>query len=139
MKNLSAKTECPCGSKKDYNDCCGIFHSKKSEPITVEELMRSRYSAFSKKIADYLTNTLHPNERKKNKNKLSQSQLNQATWLKLEIIKTSHGNKADKIGKVEFKAHYTNGIKIFTHHELSRFKKHNGTWYYVDGKILIDN
>ncbi|HJO92956.1 MAG TPA: YchJ family metal-binding protein [Victivallales bacterium] len=136
MKNELSELKCPCGSGNDYNNCCGKFHNTKSFPETAEELMRSRYSAFSKGLVDYLTITFHPDVRTKPDNRLSQAQVEQSTWLKLEIIKTSHGKKSDKTGKVEFRAYYINDTKVSIHHELSRFKKHNGIWYYIDGIIF---
>src|SRR3569833_3134762 len=38
--------QCPCGSGKEYEACCGeIIGGKRAAP-TAEALMRSRYSAF---------------------------------------------------------------------------------------------
>jgi SEC-C motif domain protein len=139
MNNLFTEKKCPCGSDKEYNNCCGKFHSTKSSPNTAEELMRSRYSAFVNRLADYLIQTLHPDESKKAKNRLSYSQLDQTSWLKLDVMKISQGRKTDKVGRVEFKAHYIKDSEVCIHHELSRFKKHNGIWYYLDGTILINN
>jgi SEC-C motif-containing protein len=43
------------------------------------------------------------------------------------------GNK----GMVEFKAHFkTLGQEPQVHHELSKFRKQSGVWYFRDGKTL---
>ena len=45
---------CPCGSKKEYKECCEVFHKGGDAP-TAETLMRARYSAFEKnQILDVL-------------------------------------------------------------------------------------
>jgi SEC-C motif-containing protein len=48
----------------------------------------------------------------------------------------SQGGPNDKTGKVEFKASYIQEGERATHHELSRFRRSGGKWYYVDGSIL---
>ena len=53
---------CDCGSQKAYALCCGRYtwRGRKSLPRTRKRLMRSRYTAFCRKDADYLAATMAP-------------------------------------------------------------------------------
>lgn len=133
---MSSTKTCPCGSGHAYLDCCLPFHRNERYPNTAEALMRSRYSAYEKKCIQYLVDTTHPQKRSSNLHASIESWSNRSTWLKLEVLKTQQGQPDDKIGKVEFKAHYISDGKPFIHHELSRFKRHQNRWYYLDGKTF---
>lgn len=122
---------CPCGSQNPYSDCCALLHTGQKQAQTAEQLMRSRYTAFALGLESYLHETLHPRQRT-NTDRYTISELD---WLGLEILSTSHGALSDKMGKVEFRARYTYQGKQDQLHELSRFKKFKGRWYYVDGII----
>ena len=54
---------CPCGSSQLYAQCCGRFHSGAAAAPTAETLMRSRYSAYARRDADYILRTWHPTTR----------------------------------------------------------------------------
>jgi SEC-C motif-containing protein len=93
--------------------------------------MRSRYSAFVLKLEVYVLATWEKSIRPKRAD-LADSQTD---WQGLEIIDCKKGQASDSKGIVEFKAHYRLDGKVFTMHEVSRFSKHQGQWYYLDGKI----
>ena len=132
------KTEqCPCGSSKNYNDCCGIAHNNITHVETAEQLMRSRYTAFTLANDNYLHLSHHSETRPKSKADRNETVkwAKSITWLKLEVLKTSEGLSSDNFGIVEFKAYYLeNGITQIIH-EISTFEKENGHWVYVDGQI----
>jgi SEC-C motif-containing protein len=129
-------SNCPCGSGKDYDECCGVYHSNKSEAPTAEATMRARYSAFVKHEIDFVEKTHIPGTEDFDKSE-AETWAKNSNWLGLEIVKTSQGAEADSTGVVEFKAQYTdNNDKLFVHHEVSNFKKQDGKWYYVDGSIM---
>ena len=44
---------CPCGSGIALDDCCGKWHQGQPAP-SAERLMRSRYSAYTLGLIDYL-------------------------------------------------------------------------------------
>lgn len=127
--------ECPCGSGKIYEKCCGIVHTNINSVNTAEQLMRSRYSAFCMANGEYLHKSHHTKTRPKSKLERNET-VNWAksvTWLKLEIINTTKGSKTDDTGTVEFKAFYMeNGSSTFMH-EISTFNKTDGHWVYFDG------
>ncbi len=54
---------CPCGSGVAYDACCGPLHHGGRQASTAVELMRSRYSAYTLGLADYVFRTWHPRTR----------------------------------------------------------------------------
>jgi len=119
---------CHCGNTLSYENCCQPYHLNENVP-TAQALMRSRYSAFVLKNADYLYHTTHPSKRTHNSREAYLHSAKTTTWLKLEIL------YAD-MNTVEFKAYYlTAGHKVEALHEKSNFKLENGIWYYVDGNF----
>lgn len=122
---------CPCGSQNPYDQCCGLYLDQKHNPQTPEQLMRSRYTAYSQGNSDYIKNTM------KGKaligfDEAAKKELNQGiTWLSLQVIESSitHPN----LGYVRFSARYLENNQIKIIEELSEFHKENEIWYYVDG------
>lgn len=129
---LSSKS-CPCGSGKNFEECCGRFIEGDDVPATPEELMRSRYSAFVVKDFEYLFETTDPQTRNLFDHKANEIWAQSVTFTALEIVSTSEeGTK----GKVEFKAHFLEKGSAKTHHEMSRFRKSKGFWLFRDGKTV---
>ncbi len=126
---------CPCGSKKQYQYCCGKYLSGKATAETAEKLMRSRYAAFCKGDVDYLLATLHPDKRNESDRAELIKTINNTQWLSLTVINTNKGKKNDAIAYVEFEAVYqvTEPRQL---HERSRFIKTDGKWFYLEGDIL---
>ena len=120
---------CPCCSGKEYKNCCEPFHLNNDVPKTPEELMRSRYSAFSKVLPKYLVDTTHESTRKNNDFSDIEDWAKSNKWLKLEIVFAN----ADK---VRFRAYYQDEQgEIYEHDELSTFVQENDKWFYVDGEF----
>ena len=119
---------CPCGKDKNFEHCCGRFLSGKAIAKTPEQLMRSRYSAYSLgHYGEYLLNTWQPAM----VGNLTAESLSEKSceWLKLEILDTSQ--KGDE-GAVEFKAYYLGPDNIKeVMHEKSSFQRISGKWLYV--------
>ena len=119
-----------CLSGELYGQCCGRFHSGAAEAATAEQLMRSRYSAFVRLDADYLLRTWHPDTTP------ATLELDPGMgWRRLDILSTSGGGPFDTAGTVEFKAHYRHDGARGVLHEVSRFVREGGRWYYVDGDV----
>lgn len=129
---MSTSDQCPCCSGSPYSQCCQPFHNHTGKPATAEQLMRSRYSAFVKQLADYLITTRHPGKRHLD----SLEQLNQSFanthWLGLTILSTEKGTAKDTTGYVSFAARYQEAGKQEILHERSFFKKEVDQWYYVE-------
>ncbi|PPD04852.1 MAG: zinc chelation protein SecC [Methylobacter sp.] len=122
---------CPCGSKLDYSACCGRYHSSAAVPETAEALMRSRYSAYVLNNSRYLLATWSANTKP---NAIDFSK-DTAVWQALEIHKTQKGGAQDSKGVVEFKAYFLQDGEQQVLHEISRFQKLGGRWFYLDGII----
>lgn len=50
---------CPCGTGKKFGDCCGPFHAG-APCLTMTDVLRSRYSAFSWRNIKHVMATTHP-------------------------------------------------------------------------------
>ena len=128
--------KCFCGSDKVFKECCSQFLDHKKFPETALELMRSRYSAFSKGDIEYIYDSHHPDTRKEvNKEEIS-AWSKHSKWLGLNIIKTEKGGKTDNVGTVEFLCIYEIESRKMEHHEKASFRKTDGRWYFFDGEIL---
>lgn len=122
---------CPCGSGDDYSHCCELYIRGECSAPTAEKLMRSRYSAYAKRVSDYLLTTWHPDTRP-SRVRLDPDQ----RWIGLSIKSTEAGRETDESGRVEFVARFKVAGKGHRLRENSRFKKIDGRWYYVDGEHL---
>jgi SEC-C motif domain protein len=120
---------CPCGTKKQYLQCCGPRHDGTRPPETAEALMRSRYSAFAIGNGTYLVAT---GPGKGDADELS-SWGKSVFWLGLEVTAREKGEEDDTEGMVAFVARYLEGGKEFRLVERSRFEKRQGKWMYLDG------
>lgn len=130
--NVNAAT-CPCGSNHSYEACCGPFLAGVDSVQSAEQLMRSRYTAFTRANEAYLLATWHPSTRPA---ALTLNQPPDLRWLGLKIVRTELGIGKDERGTVEFVARYRIAGKGFRQHEVSRFIQEHGRWYYVDGELL---
>ena len=121
---------CYCGLDKQYAACCGRLHSGAENAATAEALMRSHYSAYVLKLADYLLATWHPDTRPAELD----LDADDTKWLGLEVKK--HVQQDETPATVEFVARYRIAGKGHRLHELSRFVREDGRWYYIDGKLM---
>lgn len=123
---------CPCCSQKSYHDCCEPYHLWYKNAATAEILMRSRYSAYALRKADYLIKTWHPQTLP---NKLAED-ISEAKWIELEIHGVKSGSQTNE-AFVDFTARYRNKQgKAEKMHEISRFIKQGDHWFYVDGEFV---
>ncbi|MBK8523572.1 MAG: SEC-C domain-containing protein [Betaproteobacteria bacterium] len=123
MKNSPADA-CPCGSGLAYQRCCAPWHQGSPAP-TAEALMRSRYSAYVLKLNDYLLATWHESTRPES---LEDSP---TRWLGLEVKQRTQQDASH--ATVEFVARYRADGRGHRLHEVSRFVREDGRWYYVAG------
>ena len=124
---------CPCGRSMAYEACCGLVHANIHNAITAEDLMRSRYSAFTQANGDYLMQSHHTTTRPINEKEAIVAWAKSVRWGKLEVLNTALGQEADLEGVVEFKAHFIEDGQADVIHETSFFTKENGHWVYVKG------
>jgi len=125
--------QCYCGISLPYSECCGSLIGSAQVAQQPEQLMRSRYSAFCTGNIDYLVATLHPEMRREDDREVLQNTIANTHWNRLKVIATSL--QSPKKGEVEFVVFYGSTAQEQMH-ELSRFVKENGRWYYLDGEML---
>ena len=130
-----ADSKCPCGSKKVFQDCCEPIVKGKLHAPTAESLMRARYTAYVKSDFPFLLESLHPSERADYDEDAVKKWASEAQWDGLEILRADAGGESDSEGRVEFQAKYTIEDKPLVHHETAEFKKDNGQWYFVEGRV----
>jgi SEC-C motif-containing protein len=132
MKRRAAALACPCGGA-DYAACCGRFHQG-AIPASAQELMRSRYSAYALGLHDYLYASWHPRTRPAPG---SLEQDGAARWLGLEV--RSHQQQGDE-ATVEFiaRCRIKDQGRAQRMHEISRFLREDGRWFYLDGSFPED-
>lgn len=123
-------TVCPCGSEKTYTKCCGPLIKGTEKASTPEQLMRSRYTAFTQADVDYIAHTMKGRARRDFDAKDSKQWAEAVKWVKLDVIKSSM--EGDK-GSVEFIAHFIENGEPSAIHECSEFIKEDEEWFYIDG------
>lgn len=140
--------ECPCGCA-DYAQCCAPYHhglaapdalalmeplairlSRQNTPANALVMMRSRYSAYVLGREDYLLATWHHSIRPANLDLAGDT----SRWLGLEI--KQYAQQSENHATVEFVARYKIAGRAHRLHELSRFVREDGRWFYVDGDFL---
>ena len=127
----SCNEQCHCGSGEGFADCCGLYLDSGHIPQSAERLMRSRYSAFARCDEAYLLATWHPKTRP-SRVRLDEKQ----RWLGLRIRNVEGGGSGDSSATVEFVARFKIGGKGHRLHEISRFRKIDDRWFYLDGMHL---
>jgi SEC-C motif-containing protein len=128
MKKLKS---CNCGSAKTYAICCGKIHLKHESALTAEELMRSRYTAFTLADGSFLTKTHHSSTRNPKEEKEIVSWSKSVQWIRLEILNCTKGTSMDTEGTVEFKAYFYENGEVQRIHENSFFRRENNFWFYL--------
>ena len=125
---------CPCGRDNTYNNCCEKAHQNIRSVVSAEDLMRSRYVAFTKGDSDYLMKSHHSFTRPLSEKEEIEKWSKSVKWKGLEIVGVTNGMKTDDAGTVEFKASFKErGVKRIIH-ENSKFVREYGNWVYL-GKV----
>lgn len=131
------KQPCPCGLLEEYKTCCEPFLTGAAKPETAEQLMRSRYVAYTQTNMDYIKSTHSTKTVKDLDEQVAIDWSKQSDWVGLEVLSTEKGLADDQQGFVEFKAHYRDKTKQNrrdVHHEMSEFVRQDGEWVYLDGR-----
>jgi SEC-C motif-containing protein len=101
-------------------------------------LMRSRYSAFSRNLIDYLIET-HPSPEPLAERRQALKASNRGVrWTQLRISAREAGGEGDLSGRVSFEAQYRQAGQTHVLRECSRFGREGGVlegrWLYLDGE-----
>jgi len=119
---------CICGNNLDFNECCEPIISRKRSPKNPEELMRSRYSAYTLSNGEYLVFSTIKENRYEDDIKLIEEFASSVEWLKLDVLFMDDN-------RVEFKAYYRDSESIKVLHEKSNFSLEDSLWKYKDGAL----
>jgi SEC-C motif-containing protein len=132
---------CPCRlqdqKKLTFAECCEPFITGKKKAPTAEALMRSRYTAYTAKNIDYISDTQIVLENETFNKDEAKKWAESSEWQGLEIKKTLKVETSDNSGTVEFVAHYkdkASGTELH-HHETALFQKKEGAWMIKEGHI----
>ena len=132
IDSMISKMICPCGSQDEYQNCCEPLHLGEETASTALKLMQSRFSAYVVKAYHYLKETTDPQTTFDFDHEANAEWGNRVNFQKLEILNSEEiKNKAT----VEFKAYLIDQTKPLIHHEISRFRRLEGVWYYRDGRV----
>ncbi|MEC7986657.1 MAG: YchJ family metal-binding protein [Myxococcota bacterium] len=123
---------CPCCSMMPYAQCCGPLLSGTRRASSALALMRSRYTAFAMRNAQYIYDTYAKEERRRLRLLDISRDLSDTAWVKLEIVsmKQIDANNA----RVSFRAyHQKDGLQRCLS-EDSAFVKEAEGWRYVQSR-----
>ncbi len=125
---------CPCLSQQTYELCCGPFINGTARPQTPEQLMRSRYTAYTQANMEYIGATMQGQAAKGFDPEQMRLWAQSVEWLGLEVIQAPKAQATR--GIVEFIARYRLNGEVHQIHEVSEFARLNGgtRWYYITGK-----
>ena len=145
-----ADTPCACGSKIAYGSCCMPFHTGEALPATPSAVVRSRFSALTYSLPDFIINTTSP----KHKEYVPEEKVaKRKVWVKglrafsgeydfVELI-FDEGEEAKDVGndrhEIAFKARLRQKGAARTEDvtEKSIFERDSvtGAWMYLDAEI----
>lgn len=132
---MSTQTNlCPCGSEQDLSACCALIISGKKEAKTAEDLLRARYTAFTRGDVDFILESHHAKTRQEVKREEIEDWSKNSQWVGLKIVQKEAGEAKDDQGTIVFCAQYIAGKKQQDHWEQSFFEKENGKWKFLDAR-----
>ena len=135
MKIQTMQNNCPCGSGRSFDTCCEPIINGKTEAATAQELMRSRYTAFTIANGNYLMRSHHPSTRPNRERKNIEKWAKSVQWVRLTVLNTQAGDISDTSGYVEFKAFFIENGLLQKIHEKSFFQHQDGKRVYVSGEM----
>ena len=140
---------CPCGAGAAYADCCRPLHRGDRACLTMTDVLRSRYTAFSWRIIEHVMNTTHPTCRDHRPDRVAWAKdlhkngmFDSFEFVKLEIGKEESGPNENE-GFVDFKVTLkakeggSGAGQETVISEKSRFLRDpkDGSWSYASGDV----
>lgn len=129
--------DCPCNQEIEFSKCCEPFINGDKVPVTAEELLRSRYTAFTLANMDYIQKTHDPKTRHQSDMNANKEWAESVEWKGLEILGIDGGGPRDQEAHLEFKCYFedSDGDEQI-HHEVSEFRKKQGKWFFHEATHL---
>lgn len=147
--------KCFCQSGQNFSDCCQPFIQGQKLPVTAEQLMRSRFSAYcdgSDMAMQYVANSYHPLSQADNQVGEITAFAKAAHFIALQVIDVSDelalpeslqqqhseftAGDALSYGTVHFKVQFIMQDKLHLLEEKSRFIRTDQQWSYLDGTLF---
>ena len=129
-------SSCPCGSPNQYSDCCEPIITGTKPAATAEQLMRARYTAYTKTEMGFIFTSTDPAQREGYDHDGTRAWAENSEWLGLEITGTTGGGADDSTGEVEFIARFKENDALREHRENALFTRKDGDWYFTDGRMV---
>jgi len=127
---------CPCGSERQFADCCEPILKGERTAVTAVELMRARYAAYTTAQIDFLRESSAPALRRKFDDKSTREWAQGSEWRGLTILRCEKGGATDAKGTVEFIASYRYKEQEHAHHETATFiRDEQNHWLFEDGTV----
>uniref|UniRef100_A0A448Z7K1 YchJ-like middle NTF2-like domain-containing protein n=1 Tax=Pseudo-nitzschia multistriata TaxID=183589 RepID=A0A448Z7K1_9STRA len=148
----AAMEQCPCGSGETYSNCCSKVHKnvQNFRKATAEQIVRARYSAYARKLPEFLMMSTHPNNKafnpdlRKWKEDIKLNMYDNFDLEKCVIVEEHYDDTNDEDTEVE-----TASVKFIAEMvlretgektsfmETSAFEKaqNSGAWLYLSGDI----
>ena len=118
---------CPCGSGKNFEDCCGPAIDGSRPATTAEQLMRSRFTAHVVRDHAYLHRTYQATAQQPYVEELDSSPIN---WTRL-VVHSHEAEPKPGVSYVEFSAYFQEEDGEHVMQEKAEFHRSNGTWLYT--------
>lgn len=134
---------CPCGSGQKLEACCLPIIQGKRKAATAEQLLRARYTAFTRADVDFVLHSHHPDTAAEVKRDEIADWAKGSEWIGLQILQQEAGQEKDEQGTIIFRALYRDKTKATPdseppkseeHWEQSYFKKDRGDWKFLDAR-----
>jgi SEC-C motif-containing protein len=136
--STSEKQLCPCGSELSLTECCLPLIQGKRQARTAEELLRSRYTAFTQSAVDYILETHHSKTRGDVKREEIEDWSKNSEWRGLKVVQVEAGKAEDTQGTIAFCATYRaksgENTEEQEHWEQALFEKEGGQWKFLDAR-----
>ena len=129
---------CPCGTELAYAQCCQPLIMATQPANSPEQLMRSRYSAYATKQAEYIYLTYAQASKAEQSITGIVQWAAQTKWLKLIIHYASNhqlNSTNHESAQVEFSAFYLHQGEIWHMRERSNFIIEEAVWRYLEGNL----
>src|SRR5690242_11352295 len=91
---------CSCGSQINLENCCLPLIEGKKQALTAEELLRARYTAFTRGAVDFILSSHHPRTRNEVKREEIEDWATNSEWIGLKIVQKEAGLQSDDKGSL---------------------------------------
>lgn len=144
-KTTTTSSLCPCQSGKIYSECCLPYHKNHTSIDSPSALLRARYSAFSKKVPEFIADTTHPRNEKHQRDREAWSrqiskglETTRFTALRIgeEVAIDQETSEISFECEMQPISQRGQGAKAIVVHETSTFLKENETWFYLQGRDI---